>query len=240
MASLFKKKTVDGEWGAGPPAPGREPRRPSRSPGGGRPPPALVPSRLGSWSRPGPRAGGAGARGWWRCPRGGLGPCVPAERELAGRGGGHGPRGVTHRRRSGQAGRVPGPGRLGPPRQRGVGFPRRRALWGGRAGARCGGSRALVNPVCGGGRRNNVPGWQRGNTAGPRRVAGAGNEQGRERCCRREPALCGGEEAAEHGRRLREPLEQRPSCRLPPWLLYAGLKRSRSWMFSPSVCRRSS
>lgn len=30
MASLFKKKTVDGEWGLGPPAPGAGPRRPSR------------------------------------------------------------------------------------------------------------------------------------------------------------------------------------------------------------------
>lgn len=103
MASLFKKKTVDGEWGAGPPAPGGGPRRPSRSPGAAAPSPRTVPGAelAPAWAR-----GGAGARARWRRLRGGgLGLCVLAERELAGRGGGHSPPGVTHRRRSGQAGR---------------------------------------------------------------------------------------------------------------------------------------
>lgn len=114
MASLFKKKTVDGEWGGG-----ALPRElaapcPSRSPG------AAVTS---------PRtASGAELALAWLWGSGSLGvvavparrphACVPAERELVWRGEGHSPPGVTHRRRSGRTGRrgespgrAPGTGR---------------------------------------------------------------------------------------------------------------------------------
>lgn len=65
MASLFKKKTVDGEW-----APGEASPRPWQ-----RPPPAPARPRARGWSRPGLREP-SGHRG--------LGPRVLAERELRG------------------------------------------------------------------------------------------------------------------------------------------------------------
>lgn len=131
--------------GAGPPAHRGGPRRLPRS---------SVAAAPSSRTVPGAELGLAWARGE-REPGGGGGACGAASGPVSrqriepiGNGGGHSPPGVTHRRRSGRAvwwGESPG--WAGPLEQRGGGFPAHRALWGGRAGAGCDGSRALVIPV---------------------------------------------------------------------------------------------
>lgn len=86
MASLFKKKTVDGEWvpGEAPPAPPAQ-----------RPPPALARPRERGWSRRGR----------------GLGPRVPEEPELGEEREGSGRPRAARRDSPAALGRVPGPGR---------------------------------------------------------------------------------------------------------------------------------
>lgn len=92
MASLFKKKTVDGESGAAPPALGGGPRRPSRSPGAAAPSPRTI---LGAELAPAWARGGA----------------VPAGRARALCRGGEGTR---RERRRPQPARGDSPAALGP------------------------------------------------------------------------------------------------------------------------------